>query len=100
MSATLPTSAGELQEQIAQVIDEPVDSFDLDDDLMEVGLDSIRLMILVERWRSAGVHLGFVELAEQPTVNGWWTLMNKQVLIDAQDLQHAQNRIDVTEDAR
>ncbi|GAA4972214.1 phosphopantetheine-binding protein [Actinoplanes utahensis] len=74
----LPTSAGELHEQIAQVIDEPADSFGPDDDLMDVGLDSIRLMILVERWRSGGMHLGFVELAEQPTVNGWWALMTAQ----------------------
>lgn len=78
MSATLPTSAAELLEQIAEVIDEPADSFGPDDDLMDVGLDSIRLMILIERWRSAGIQLGFVELADQPTVNGWWDLITAQ----------------------
>ena len=74
----LPTTVDELHEQIADVMDEPADSFGPDDDLMEVGLDSIRLMILVERWRSGGVRIGFVELAEQPTVNGWWQLMSTQ----------------------
>jgi bifunctional isochorismate lyase/aryl carrier protein len=71
----LPSSAEELQAQIADVLDEPADSFGPDDDLMDVGLDSIRLMTLVERWRSDGVRLGFVELADQPTVHGWWALL-------------------------
>ncbi|MEU1810709.1 phosphopantetheine-binding protein [Micromonospora sp. WMMD1076] len=78
MTAGVPSSAEELQAQIAEVLDEPADSFGPDDDLIDVGLDSIRLMSLVERWRSGGVRLGFVELADQPTVNGWWSLMTAQ----------------------
>ncbi|MFI5835753.1 phosphopantetheine-binding protein [Micromonospora sp. NPDC051300] len=78
MTAGAPSSAAELQAQIAELLDEPVDSFGPDDDLIDVGLDSIRLMTLVERWRSGGVRLGFVELADHPTVNGWWSLMTAQ----------------------
>ena len=77
MTAGAPASAEQLQAQIADLLDEPADSFGPDDDLIDVGLDSIRLMTLVEQWRSAGVRLGFVELAERPTVNGWWSLINK-----------------------
>lgn len=78
MTAATPTSVEDLQAQIAEVLGEPTDSFGPDDDLIDVGLDSIRLMSLVERWRSGGVRLGFVELADQPTVNGWWSLINAQ----------------------
>jgi bifunctional isochorismate lyase/aryl carrier protein len=46
-------------------------------DLVESGLDSIRIMTLVERWRTdAGVRISFVELAESPTVAAWWTLLS------------------------
>ena len=75
MTAGLPTSAADLHAQIAGVLEEPADSFGPDDDLIEVGLDSIRLMTLVERWRSGGARLDFADLAEQPTVNGWWSLL-------------------------
>ncbi len=48
-------------------------------DLVESGLDSIRIMTLVERWRQdAGVRISFVELAESPTVAAWWTLLSGQ----------------------
>lgn len=45
-------------------------------DLLESGLDSIRILTLVERWRDAGVRISFVELAESPTVAAWWTLLS------------------------
>ncbi|HWM06544.1 MAG TPA: phosphopantetheine-binding protein [Actinophytocola sp.] len=44
-------------------------------DLFECGLDSIRLLSLVERWRAAGVEASFVELAERPTLDDWLTLL-------------------------
>jgi len=75
MTAGLPSSAEELRAEIAAVLDEPTDGFGLDDDLFDVGLDSIRLMTLIERWRAGGVRLSFIELAEEPTVAGWWRLM-------------------------
>jgi bifunctional isochorismate lyase/aryl carrier protein len=78
MTVGLPTSAAALQAQIADLLDELADSFGPDDDLIDVGLDSIRLMTLVERWRSGGVRLDFADLAEQPTVNGWWALMTAE----------------------
>ncbi|MEV6599794.1 phosphopantetheine-binding protein [Actinoplanes sp. NPDC051346] len=78
MTTGLPSSAAALQAQIAEVLGEPADSFGPDDDLLDVGLDSIRLMTLVERWRAGGLRVGFIDLAEQPTVNGWWSLMTSQ----------------------
>ncbi len=53
------------------------------DNLLECGLDSIRLMSLVERWRSSGVELSFVELAERPTLADWFDLLSSRSLSQA-----------------
>jgi aryl carrier-like protein len=45
------------------------------ENLFECGLDSIRLLTLLERWREAGVAVSFVELAEQPTLEHWSRLL-------------------------
>lgn len=43
-----------------------------DTDLRDAGLDSIRLMSLVEKWRAAGVEgADFVTLASSPTLRAW-----------------------------
>jgi aryl carrier-like protein len=45
------------------------------ENLFEFGLDSIRLLTLLERWREAGAEASFVDLAEQPTLSHWLTLL-------------------------
>lgn len=50
-----------------------------DENLFESGLDSVRLLTLVERWREAGAELSFVDLAEQPTIEHWLTLLTPRV---------------------
>ena len=52
----------------------PDENFD-NEDLFECGLDSIRLMTLLERWRDAGAEVTFVQLAERPTVRHWVRLL-------------------------
>lgn len=46
-----------------------------DEDVFESGMESIRLMSLVERWREAGADVSFVDLAENPTLGQWLTLL-------------------------
>jgi len=65
----------QLRTEVAEVLGEPVAD---DDDLLDAGLDSIRLMALVERLRAAGHEVSFVELAEQPTVAAWAALLEKE----------------------
>ncbi|MGW6871877.1 phosphopantetheine-binding protein [Streptomyces xanthophaeus] len=47
----------------------------VDESLLDQGLDSIRLMTLVERWRAEGAHVTFVDLAERPTLRAWAELL-------------------------
>lgn len=56
---------------------DPGEAFD-QEDLFEAGLDSIRLLTLLERWRAAGASVSFVELAEQPTLEGWLGLLTSR----------------------
>lgn len=44
-------------------------------DLTDLGLDSVRMMTLVEQWRQAGARIGFVDLAEEPTLERWARLV-------------------------
>lgn len=68
-------SRQQLRADVAEVLLESPSAIGDDDNLLERGLDSIRLMSLVERWRSAGAELTFVELAERPTLTDWYALL-------------------------
>jgi len=49
---------------------------DPDEDLLDRGLDSVRLMSLVEKWREAGATtLEFPDLAEQPELGHWTAIL-------------------------
>ena len=51
---------------------------DPDEDLLDRGVDSIRLMSLVEHWRQAGAtRLEFADLAEQPDLRHWEQLVGE-----------------------
>ena len=41
----------------------PVDQIDTDADFGDLGVDSIALMGLIERWRADGVSIGFADVA-------------------------------------
>lgn len=60
---------------IADLLYEPPSAIADDEDLIEFGLDSVRVMTLVEQWRRHGVEVTFVELAENPTVAAWYRLV-------------------------
>lgn len=52
--------------------------FDADENLVDYGLDSIRVMSLVGEWKASGISVGFEELARRPSLNGWWALLQQR----------------------
>ena len=57
-----------LRTQLADLLDDvPAD----EDSLPDLGLDSIRLMTVVQRLRAAGHDVAFADLAEEPTLAAW-----------------------------
>lgn len=68
-------SAATMRADIAAIMH--LDESELTDDASpeELGLDSIRLMELVERWRRQGAVIEFADLAERPTLGQWWELL-------------------------
>ncbi|MDR1431790.1 MAG: phosphopantetheine-binding protein [Propionibacteriaceae bacterium] len=62
----------ELAERLRRDIAETLgySDFDITEDLTGVGLDSIRLMVLIERWRADGVEISFLDALAAPTALG------------------------------
>ncbi|WDF35891.1 amino acid adenylation domain-containing protein [Streptomyces sp. T12] len=50
-----------------------------DDSLIAWGLDSITLMKIAGGWRKQGVRVSFAELAKEPTLRAWRTLLEAHV---------------------
>jgi aryl carrier-like protein len=64
-----------IRADVADALGEPPADIGDADDLLDRGLDSIRLMSLVERWRAEGAEVGFIDLAERPTLEAWARLL-------------------------
>lgn len=72
----LPESKAALRAQILPLLeddDEPED----DENLIDYGLDSVRVMALAARWRQAIPTIDFMTLAKQASIDGWWALLSE-----------------------
>jgi aryl carrier-like protein len=68
-----------VRDDIARVLQaDPADLGDTDN-LIDHGLDSIRLMALVQTWQSSGAAIAFEQLAEYPEINHWVRLLRGEV---------------------
>lgn len=66
----------ELRTQIKMLLPAPVE-FDDDQNLIELGLDSLQMMRMVSQWRRAGSSITFAELIASPRLSDWWPLLQK-----------------------
>lgn len=76
---TEPLSLDLMRDDIAAMIHIDPEEIGGDDNLMDLGLDSMRAMNLVLLWRERGVHLDFSQLATRPTLAGWWLIAKQHM---------------------
>ncbi len=79
----LPQSNGQqieskaaLRALILPLLDEDSEDMSDDENLIDYGLDSVRIMALATRWRKIRADIDFVALAKTPTIDGWWALLS------------------------
>ena len=65
-----------VREKVARMLGESPEDIDDNENLIELGLDSIRIMSLVESWRFIMGDLSFAKLAKTPTISAWWNLLS------------------------
>lgn len=56
---------------VSEQLQVPVTEIALNDDLLMLGLDSVRLLTLVGKWQACGAKVSFEDLAEQPRLEAW-----------------------------
>lgn len=76
--ADVPHSKEALRALVLPLLDEADEPYD-DDNLIDYGLDSVRMMALAARWRKAHSDIDFMMLAKNPTLNAWWALLSRTV---------------------
>ncbi|STQ13414.1 2,3-dihydroxybenzoate-AMP ligase [Enterobacter cloacae] len=75
---SVPASKAALRELILPLLDETDEPMD-DENLIDYGLDSVRMMALAARWRKVHGDIDFVMLAKNPTLDAWWALLSREV---------------------
>ena len=78
LPAPVPASKAALRALILPLLDESDEPCD-DENLIDYGLDSVRMMALAARWRKVHGDIDFVMLAKNPTVDAWWALLSREV---------------------
>lgn len=70
-----------LRIQIAELLGESPSDIGDNEDLVNIGMDSIRMMTLVEILRGKGAEINFMQMAEKPTIAAWWELLSSQKVL-------------------
>lgn len=76
-TSDLPQNKAELRALILPLLDESDEPED-DENLIDYGLDSVRMMALAARWRKTHGDIDFVMLAKNPTLDAWWALLSRE----------------------
>lgn len=74
-----PFTHDRVRDDIARVLQAEVSDLADTDNLIDHGLDSIRLMALVQTWQAAGAPIAFEQLAEYPEIDHWVRLLRGEV---------------------
>ncbi|WP_129260765.1 phosphopantetheine-binding protein [Streptomyces sp. M3] len=69
-------SAERIRADVAELIGCDPTEIEPEENLTDLGLDSVRTMVLIDRWRAAGAaSLEYADLAEQPELAHWTELL-------------------------
>ncbi|MFI6350391.1 phosphopantetheine-binding protein [Streptomyces sp. NPDC050560] len=71
-----PLTLDGFRADLAEFLYQRPEEVDLDGSPLDAGLDSLRVVTLIERWREAGVNVTFVEMAECASFAEWWRLLS------------------------
>ncbi|MCT8353541.1 MULTISPECIES: isochorismatase family protein [Photorhabdus] len=71
----LPRSKQQLKEQVAELLEINVTEIIDEDNLIDLGLDSIRTMNFLSDWQHRGLDISFTDVAKSPSINTWWQLL-------------------------
>jgi mycobactin phenyloxazoline synthetase len=69
-------SRDEIRATVAAQLGCPVVEVADHDDLIQLGLNSIRMMALAGGWRKRGADITFAQLAATPTIDSWYVLLS------------------------
>ena len=67
----------QMRDDIARIIELDVSEVGDDDNLPDLGLDSMRLMDLISLWEVQGLRADFSVFAEHATLGAWWHEVEK-----------------------
>ncbi len=65
-----------MRADIAAILHEDPSEIGDNDSLIDLGLDSIRAMSLLQRWRDMGMNVEFAAFAVKPELKYWWQLVS------------------------
>lgn len=74
----LPQSKEQLRAVVLPMLDEDSDDLLDSENLVDYGLDSVRMMALAARWRQVHGDIDFIALAKNPSIDGWWALLSRE----------------------
>lgn len=67
-----------LRADVARMLREEPEAIGLDDNLMDWGLDSMRLLDLFMTWNADGLGVDVMDIAHETSLNGWWRIIEQQ----------------------
>ena len=68
-----------MRADVARMVHESPEDIELDDNLIDLGLDSMRMLNLIVSWNETGINLDFSELAEHATLQEWWAVVARKL---------------------